>query len=311
MINKLAILAELEKRQFTQGEIAVRYGCSVATVGRIAHTYQLGIGRGIKNHWQFVESSEALCYVIGVYLTDGSLQKNYRNKHLRGFILASTSLEFITYTEQQLTLSGLKPRQTASFVPQDGHGKKERHAICAYSKMFADWLVNVCLGKSHIPEFLFNAPISHQVAFVCGAIDGDGHVTKNGSIRIRGIDTWLYELPQLLNQMNVRTSGCNVTEHLKSGKDYLAVSIRREDFRRLNPYCAIPEKQDRLFHAKSRTLKKIKKRYPCPICGENKMSKKNGRFCADCYRKSESFYDHLKHISPIGNKIANDIRWGH
>lgn len=304
MIDHAAIANDLLERKLNQLEIAKKHDCSPSTVVRVAREIGFTIGRGVSNHWVFKEVSVELAYLIGVYLTDGSA-------HKAGFSHTSTSLEYATATEQCLDKCGIARSRTGIRRPHNSQHKIQ-YSVQSHCSMFSKWLKSVCAGKSQIPTVLWDAPIEHKVAFVCGAIDGDGHVTVDGGILIRGKDNWLRQLPEFLHQMGVRSNGVHVNEILPSGLEYLRVPIRRDDFRKLNPQLAIPEKQDRLMNAKNTRPERRPKRYkyPCPICGELKMSSPTRKYCRDCYMNSDEFHQHLINVAPLGSEAGNKARWG-
>lgn len=250
MINKQAIIQDLRERKLTQGEIAIKNNCSRTTVIRLVKSDNLQIGRGVRNHWEFTQSSEELAYIIGAYLTDGNVARDYRNKSIRQFSLNNTSDEFIQKAHSCLIALGLNPRFSKPRQKISGHlGSKTMLSVSSYSSMFSTWLYDTCQKKSKIPDFLIIAPLSHQLSFLAGAIDGDGHVTKFGSILIRGVDSWLKMLPRLLELMNIRSAGLKISETLSSGKIYYRVSIHRTDLRGMGGWCVIPFKYDRLLNA--------------------------------------------------------------
>lgn len=308
MVNKESITQDLIARKLTQGEIARKNNCSITTVQRLAREEGLGLGRGRKNYWEFTQSSEALAYIIGAYLTDGFVRRSYRTKEPTQFSVSVTSYEFVAQVERCLDQCGLKPKRQQDIVRDD---RLPRFTISTYCSMFATWIHNQCRGKAQIPDYLFSVPFTHQLAFLAGIIDGDGHVTKDGSIKIRGIDDWIKMLPTLLEHMQIRSSGLKVSELLKSGKAYFRVSIRRSDFRDKNGWCAIPEKQYRIVHAvETRTDRHPKRQtYVCPICGQNKMTIENAESCRECYLSSERLHQHLVNIAPKGGKAGNEARW--
>jgi hypothetical protein len=250
MVNHKQLLKDIQCRKFTQNEIAKRNNCSCATVVRAIKSHDLGIGQGKRSYsiWQFRESSEALCYLIGMYITDGWIAKQ-KNTHPNQVIITSTTPEIIEYCKICISSIGLRWHNRKDAHPLLRKGKKPQYGVAIYSTDFATWLQRSCDCKSQIPSFVFISPISHQLAFIAGIIDGDGHVTKEGSILIRGVDSWLTMLPGLLELMNIRSAGLKVSEILLSGKNYYRVSIRRSDLREKSGWCVAPSKYERLLYA--------------------------------------------------------------
>lgn len=313
MIDKSAIIQDLKERKITQDQIAKKHNCSRATVVRCAKLFNLQIGQGIKNYWEFIQSSEALAYIIGVYLTDGNVSRDNKSKQIRAFHLNNTCFEYIQKTQEYLNYLSLKPRLTKIRYESVGHkGTKPMFGISIYSSQFAKWLYESCQKKSKIPDFLFTSPLKHKIAFLAGAIDGDGSVSKDGSIMIRGIDTWLFQIHTLIENDKIHCSPVAIDRILESGKPYYRISIKRSDFRDKGGWLAIPEKNNRLINGQSKNKYNPleRRRYPCIVCGQVITWNKNTR-CETCYRNADDTLEHLRKIAPIGNKKANKIRWGH
>lgn len=314
MVNHKQLLEDIQSRKYSQDEIAKRNNCSRSTVVRVIRTNHLGIGQGrrIFNVWRFSETSESLCYLMGIYITDGWIARNYNTRQVNQFSISSTTPEIIEHSKGCILAIGIQWRER-KILPSGIHkGKKTQHAITTYSADFASWLYTICEDKSKIPGPVFNAPTPDKLAFLAGIIDGDGHVAKDGSIRIRGTDNWLSELPRLLETLNIRTSGFNRVSILPTGKSYYGVSINRADFRALGGWCIVPSKMDRILNAKeTRTERRPKRyKYPCVTCGEMKAARENHQ-CRNCYMASEKFHQHLIDIAPKGGKSGNAKRWGH
>lgn len=297
MIDKEEIRNLILTRRYTHSEIADMCQCSRATVQRFSRKEGIGTGQGVKNFWEFRQSSESLCFIIGAYLTDGYVSYHYKTKTPSTFGVAGIDLDFLDYVRDCLLDNGLKSSVSEVDVSRR-LGNAPQRKVSAYSTMFATWLTDVCNKKSSIPDFIFDAPISHQVAFVSAAIDGDGSVSSDGTIKIRGIDHWLYDLVSLLGVMGIRTSGCQTETVLESGKPYFRVGIRREDFRALNPVCSIPRKQNRILYGvetRKRTPKRHK--YRCGTCGKMNVSRLDAIQCISCYTSSEDLHDRLRKMN--------------
>ena len=302
MVDKNAIIADLEEHKLTHDEIAKKHGCHVRTVSRFVQGSGLYRGQGVKNWWEFTQSSQELAHLIGVYLTDGWISD------IKGFSHSSVSIEYVAKTEGCLDACGVKRGKRGIKHPKDSNHQIQ-YVATSYSVMFSRWLNIECAGKSQIPAFLWDAPLDHKVAFLSAAIDGDGHVTLSGTIQLRGKDHWLFDLEKMLPTMGVRSNGVQVNEILPSGTPYYRININRIDFRALNPQLSIPEKQSRLLNAKEVRRNRAKKLYPCPLCGSVSMAKKGGKYCRACYLKSDDFHDHLVNIASKGGEAGNKIRW--
>lgn len=308
MVNKEAILKDLRERKLTQGQIAEKHNCSRVTVVRFVREHRLGLGRGVKNYWQFSKSSDALAYVIGAYITDGTVTRSYKTGKPRGFTLSSSTDEFVQHIFLCLETLGLSPSRGIHHNPHR-LGRVDLFTVSTYSSMFGAWLLEICQGKSQIPTFLLSAPLPHRITFLAGAIDGDGCVDKEGSIRIRGVDNWLLQLPDFLECCSISTTGIKLDRVLDSGKAYWRVGINRSDYLSQGGFCIIRFKQQRLLQPEGRTNPRKRKLYPCRVCGNATVHRKGGR-CTTCYRKTDEFHDHLVRIAPVGNKAGNIARWG-
>jgi len=251
MTNHDGIVSDLREHKLSYLKIAEKHGCNPRTVFIDAQRFGLQYGRGTKNWWQFDQLSPELSYLMGAYITDGTITKEYKTGNLTGINISSTTSEYLEYIRKCISCIGLVPHE-CSRGPTDTirWGNKPQHAVAAYSRMFAKWIYDQCDQKSKIPQIIFNATEQNKINFVAGAIDGDGSVDKEGCIRIREIDKWLFDLPALLRTIGIRCSDCRLVEVLPSGKLYNGLSIRRSDYVKHGGFCVIPFKQDRLMNAK-------------------------------------------------------------
>lgn len=318
-VNHQKVLKDLELRQYTQGQIAERHNCSVRSVGRIARINNLSPGQGIIHQWIFPGSLPELAYIIGFFLTDGTMCRDYKTKIPRGVIFCNTTTEMLDHLEDCLSHARL-PAKRATVQQRGADSEKHNihikpggiiyHTRC-YSSLFARWIDQQCSGKSVIPTFLFEADLADKMAFISAVIDGDGYVQTNGGIRLRCTQGWIMQFPSFLASAGVRSTGPRVERVLPSGKNYYAVCIRRQDFRDLGGHCYHPLKQERILNAVS-DFSKFNKPRPktvCPNCGRKNKSR-SSELCRECYLKSDKFREHLKRIAPLGNKAANIARWG-
>lgn len=311
MIDHDAIIADLKDQKLTQKEIAQKHNVSLATIARDVKKYGLQIGRGNRPQslWEFSPSSD-LAYIVGIFITDGYISRDYYSHHPKQVSITSTTPEIIHKTTQSFKGIGLVPNIRNNGLSEYGH--KDRINVQIYHTAFSTWLNNVCHYKSRIPDFLYTAPLDHQLSFLAGVIDGDGYVQKDGTIKVRGVDTWLNDLPDLLAIMHIKTTGVSPVETLDSGKIYLGIYINRSDYRSLGGTAHHPMKKQRIATGKDkRSNRKVTPpRYKCPECGQMNMTNKNAKSCRACYLQSERFHDHLCNISPRGNIAANKARWG-
>lgn len=311
-VDRRCIKNLLLERKYTGDQIAKKCNCGRRSVVRVAKELGLSPGKGIKNYWQYKTMIPELAYIIGTYLTDGSLLKspNDRTKN-RGFILSVVSKEFSKKVESCLYICNLK--NNVFYVQPKEENHKQKRSVVTYTKMFADWLETICDGKEHIPKEIQTANIEIRFSFLAAVIDGDGRVRKDGSINVRGVHEkygWINDLPEFLGGLQIRTK--IRTDKTQRGEPYRSVSINRSDFRSLGGWVIIPEKMNRVLYGKEERTKRKRKKYEyiCPECGEKRMTNKDAKSCRDCYLKSERFHDHLKNIAPKGNRAGNIARWG-
>lgn len=304
MINHNAIIADLIECKLTRGQIATKHQCSYMSVIRIIRKHNLFIGRGKRpsNLWQYSGTSKELLYLIGLYITDGNLGFS-QSGHARQFIINNTDCLLTDYATECFKKININPKTSTRTNHSLTHlGTKSIFSVSVYNSDFAGWINSTCNYKACIPDIVFTAPIEHQLAFLAGIIDGDGHVTKMGVIRIRGIDMWLSQLPLLLETMQIRTSGFKPTEVLESGTIYNMVSIHRSDFRSLGGWCISANKMERIQNAKDeRGYRGQPPKHTCSICGEITASKGHD-VCRKCYLESDKFYQHLVRIAPLGGR---------
>lgn len=254
MIDKQAIILDLQEKKLTQGQIAQKHNCSRITVVRIVKEYNLQYGQGFSHHWSFSVLTPELSYLIGIYLTDGYIRYGYRTGNINQFEIGSTTPEISQKCHEFLKLSGLPSR--ISYRDRTRTGRQATYLTSCYSTHFSTWLHDICHKKSVIPEIIMNASLENKIAFISGAIDGDGTVSRYGIIYIRGIDDWLLMLPNLLDTLSIPCTGCQVASILPSGKEYRRVFINRKYFIKLNPQCHHPIKQDRMYNAKETRVKR-------------------------------------------------------
>lgn len=241
MTDTNRIITLLEERSLTHGQIANICQCSIRTVDRVSYANGLGVGRGTRNFWKFKETSAELAYIIGAYITDGTILKNSADR-FRGVALQVTDIEFADRFGICLTSIGLK---TSRFTVQPaGLAKLEKYTVSTYCKMFAEWISDICNAKDKIPDIINKGSKAEVLAFISAVIDGDGGVLKDGTIRVRSTTNWILDLPNLLIKVDIRTS--QHTESTPNGKPYYFVSVNRTDFLAAGGRCAIPRKFARI-----------------------------------------------------------------
>lgn len=251
-------------------------------------------GEKQRNDWKFTVISPELAYVIGVYLTDG-----WMNIKRHTFGLDVTSESFSNYFRKCVSQLGLETKTRIRTKHGDGHkGTKPMYRTSFYSRTLCEWLDGNCQNKETIPTCIMDAPLECQIAFISGAVDGDGMVSnENGSVSIYGSKSWMSQLPLLLSLMGIRTGGYRYIKTLPSGKNYYAVSVHRQDFIDKGGFSGIDYKQSNLDNRPISLHQQ--KRDTCPTCGKLKSVRSNQ--CRACWRSDEKQLNHLRRISPLGN----------
>jgi len=320
-VNHQAVIELLESHKHTQSEIAALVGCSVGSVTRIAKMNDLSPGQGHRVYWAFNGSSVEIAYIIGLFLTDGTIGFDYRTRLATYVSFSSTTPEILDRLELCFSAIGLITRRS-SRLTQATHSEKHNihikgggyiERLACNSSIFARWLDVTCSGKDHIPQFLFDAPRIHRMSIISAIIDGDGCVFRNGAIRVRCTNGWMIHFPSVLSSVGIRNNGLAVERILPSGKNYYRINIRRHDFRENGGFCYHPRKQYRILHGKT-DFSKIcfapLEKTVCPVCGQ-KTKRRESEMCRSCYLKSDKFHEHLRAIAPAGNRAANVARWDH
>lgn len=314
--TKESIVESLAKQDLTYSEIADKHGRGERTVQRMATANDLNYGQGVRNHWHYSEPSEALAYLLGFYLADGTIGKGYQSGKINSLTLYTTTPELADHVS--CCIKGIGFTAHKSVVGNGPRATKTIFHVNVYSSQFARWVNKVCDGKNQIPNLILGASKDIQLAFLSAVIDGDGCVAKRGAIRIRGTCGFMNDMPQLLKGVDIRTGGLHLVSILPSSKRNRELSVRRSDFVEAGGHCYHPSKQHRIEHGKTpynaeileETRKRRERNKPiCPVCNENTMCKTSD-MCRDCYLESDKFHNHLKRIAPMGNKAGNKARWG-
>ncbi|MHA1409158.1 MAG: LAGLIDADG family homing endonuclease [Candidatus Odinarchaeia archaeon] len=181
----------------------------------------------ILHNWPFneykkvndLELNEDLAYLLGVFLTDGSIDfqhnatSNWKGLRVRFFNNENTIIEKIASILKRIT--------GVQYTPQTDHRTddnfKQLRIITSYDQKLGETLRILNgnkLGRKKetitIPEIIFKSPLTVIGAFLAGVIDGDGHVLSS-SKKIE-IDSCSYEFihqcQQLLNLLGANARLC-------------------------------------------------------------------------------------------------------
>lgn len=193
-----------------------------------------------------------LAYLLGVYLTDGSITNT-------NFDLQVIDKDFVEFTLK--CWKKLIPK-TKAYIRQrndnDSWNKQTRFIIRVGIGDYANWFKQQTNNKHHLPLCIFDANDGLKRWFIAGIMDGDGWISKTirpsppskinkfqYRIGIGGVEEgWIYEFRDLLSKMHVK---CNKIERIitKNGKWFCQFSVNPRTFFDNQLFFTIKRKQDR------------------------------------------------------------------
>lgn len=246
-------------------------------------------------------------YLLGAWISDGNVNPSTGQVRFH-----NTELDFLKFARDCALDNAIPGVSDIKLVTSrsNSKGHKDLYCLHIYSVAFSSWIVEQSgQSKDKVPSILYDSSRAVQIAFLSGAIDGDGHVTTEGCIRIRTSYQWLLDIPSLCESISIRCTAPKLERLLPSGRQYRRVSVHRSDFLNAGGHLVIHSKQDRLEHPIYREKRKYaRKTTPCPNCGQPKSPEAS--LCRTCYLASEGFHEHLQSIAKVGNKAAIIARWG-
>jgi len=204
--------------------------------------------------------NKELAYLLGVYLTDGSI--SYTESYT--FSLKAIDKDFVENTLK--SFKKINSNCSANVYLQkardrywpDGRVSKTQDQYCinvGFSK-FGDFFKNQTNNKHHIPLIIWDASLNIKRWFIAGAMDGDGWISKTKReygdniyqyrIGIGGVkEGWIYEFRQLLQKMGVKTLKTEIA--IKKRKmPMVSFGINVKSFIGHGLFFTIKRKQDRL-----------------------------------------------------------------
>ena len=201
-----------------------------------------------------------LAYLLGVYLTDGSITD-------KNFNLQVVDKDFAEHT--LMCLKVIIPRTKACLRKRKDNGgwnKQERFVIKVGMGDYADWFRQQTNNKHHLPLCIFNANDGLKRWFIAGVMDGDGWISKTRRpsppsrinkfqyrIGVGGVEEgWIHEFRDLLLKMHVK---CNKIERVitKNGKWFCRFNVNPKTFFDNKLFFTIKRKQDRCTIASTTT----------------------------------------------------------
>jgi len=265
-------------------QIAERLGVSRTTVSRYIKRY--GLPKRYARPWPQPEIlSPSLAYLVGAWITDGNI-----NTATGQLCIFNADRRFLGEIAKCAKGSGLPSVRIweRSLSRKSGSLGTARQFICTiYSILLTRWLATA-FGprKEHIAPIVFESSLESKVRFISAVIDGDGHVGKDGSIRVRKTHDWLLHLPALCASAGIRCSEASIARVLPSGKPYRNVGINRQEFLAAGGHCMIASKRERMLHPHSRRYDLIAQNaWPCPMCGKPRKSPR-AKLCCACFHAS-------------------------
>jgi len=201
--------------------------------------------------------NKELAYILGVYLTDGSISNT-------SFQLQVIDKEFAEYTLE--CLKKIIPTTKAYVrkrVDVGGWNKSPRYIIKVGINSLAEWMKNETNNKHHIPTCILESNSGIKRWFIAGVMDGDGFITKTARpynsekfqyrIGIGGVaEGWIHEFRQLLCDVGVK---CNKIERFttKNGKWFCRFTVNPQTFFDAKLFFTIDRKVKRCMVASETT----------------------------------------------------------
>jgi len=213
--------------------------------------------RAFKFNYRYM--TNALAYVIGAYLGDGSIcfNKPYgKRKHSSAmFQLQSIDLDFVKYLESQLLECGIK---SSIHLFPSGHtgNSKPSYTLRACHTAFCKWLYEFTGGKARIPKFDRK---SHIKNFLMGLFDSELTVCIMKSIPSRIsplldfgiIDNWIYDVHKLCQDIDL-TIGKIRSGYMKAVPNFKRFNINARSFIQNGFKLSIARKQTLLDNFESK-----------------------------------------------------------
>lgn len=200
--------------------------------------------------------TKELAYLLGVYLTDGSISG-------KNFEMGVIDRDFAEFTLQ--CLKKIKP-DSKSFVrindEKTGWNKSTIFRIKVGLGDYAEWFQRITNHKHHLPFNIWKENDGIKRWFIAGIMDGDGWISKTARVNspqfqyrigIGGVEEgWIYEFRELLNSFSVK---CNKIERVltKSGKWFCRFNVKPKTFFDAKLFFTIKRKQSRCIIASETT----------------------------------------------------------
>lgn len=202
-----------------------------------------------------------MAYLLGVYLTDGSIVRDSKWKSCWKFSLKSIDREFPEFTleclkkhlpECEASVSEYAARER---FWEDGRVSKcqKQYGIAVGFTKYAEWFREQTGEKHHIPFIIWKAPLQIKKWFIAGVMDGDGYITSHtrpdGSFQwktgLGGVaEGWVHDFKNLLHQMGIGTNKEEIKKY--KGGPFVTFTIKIKDFSSHGLFFTIKRKVERL-----------------------------------------------------------------
>lgn len=163
--------------------------------------------------------NKEIAYLLGVYITDGSITSRLKPTPNCTFQLQVIDKDFAELTLKCLKkiLPECKGNVNKTYFKPSGFCKKSIYKYCigvGFTK-WKDFFINQTGNKHHIPSIIWDAPLQIKKWFIAGVMDGDGHIAiatkgrKNPrfSIGIGGVEEgWIWEFKQFIEKLGIHTN---------------------------------------------------------------------------------------------------------
>lgn len=140
------------------------------------------------NQQRKFDLSVSTAYLVGVYLTDGSIYKNQ-------FYLESIDKDFcekvLLHLENILENFNKNIRYIEPRKKSDGYKYAATYRIKISSVDLCEWLMNITNHKQQVPKEILESKREILLSFLSGLMDGDGGISKS---EVRSNGTSMYQI---------------------------------------------------------------------------------------------------------------------
>jgi len=218
--------------------------------------------------------NKELAYLLGVYITDGSITTRIKPTKNCTFQLqvidkdfAEKTLEFI-----KVIIPSCKGNVNKFIAEPSGFNKNKCIKYCVGVGFFKwkDFFLEQTGNKHHIPSLIWDASLIIKKWFIAGVMDGDGYISiveknrVNPRITIgigKGEDGWIWEFKQFMEKLNVKV---NKPEIIPAGyrnhkKPFVRMKFNIRSFVSRGLFFTVERKQKKIIRA-IKLLKNIQER---------------------------------------------------